>query len=572
MDNKGFLAGAEGDSLVADVPSGVICYRGQMVHIPLGEQIISGEVVEYKDGKASIQSYAGSKGLYQGLTVEFLDKRLTAKLGPGLLENVFTGLQQPFKAFDQFIETTTLVDPLDKERKWGFTSLVKKDQIVKPGEILAEVEEGNIKHRILLPFSCDPEEEYRVVEIMPSPCTVDETILIVNNGKQDIKITMSQEWPIRESVPKYCYKGITQPSVPLKFSLRTTDYIFRVLEGQVSSIMGDFGVGKTTFLVKLMTSGAADIFIVILTGERAKEVAETIKEDLANAVTADGTPLMKRAVIIANSSKMNMSSRIASIRMGTTIGMYYTLMGYRVISFIDSFTRLAQAELEFSQVLEKFMGKGGYPPEMAVSIPAFFSRAGVYQTLDKRQGSHTILTTISPPAGDAGDPIVEGIRSVVNGSYYELLRTRAAKGHYPASEPSVCKTFNKTPEATEISDAYTKGKNSFERSEKLGRDNVSYQQLIEGAKYQAINMGFFTQDFRHKLDGRPSKERGEAQFDMALKMARWAPLESCLPREELEAVSEKLVKLYIKLRYEEDMQPAIDEILSILSSGVKSDG
>jgi len=572
MDNKGILIGAEGDSLVAEVPPGISCYRGQVVHIPLGDSVISGEVVEFKNGRASIQSYAGSEGLFQGIPVEFLPKRLVAKLGPGLLGNVFTGLQQPFNSFGQFIDTKKMVEPLDLERKWTFVPAVEKDQIVRPGDILGEVEEGPLKHKVLLPFSFDQKKTYRVVRISSGAYTIEEPILVVDDGKKDISVSMSQDWPIRESIPSPCYKGIRQSYNPLKFNLRTTDSIFRVCEGQVSSIMGDFGVGKTTFLVKLMTSGAADVFTVILTGERAKEVAETIKEDLANAVTSEGKPLMGQTIIIANSSKMNMSSRIASIRMGTTIGMYYAMMGYKVISFIDSFTRLAQAELEFSQVLEKFMGKGGYPPEMAVNIPAFFSRAGVYNLLDgKTEGSHTILTTISPPAGDAGDPIVEGIRSVVNGSYFELLRPRAAKGHYPASEPSVCKSFNITPEADEILQAYNKGKQSFERSEKLGKENVSYHQLVESTKYQVINLGFFTQDFRHPIDGKPPEERTDAQFNVALGVARWQPLEKDIERDELDTLGESLVKLCIRLRYEDEHKALVDEIMSVLLRGGEND-
>jgi len=572
MDNKGILIGAEGDSLVAEVPAGVVCYRGQVVHIPLGKSVISGEVVEFKNGRASIQSYAGSEDLFQGLSVEFLDKRLSARLGPGLLGNVFTGLQQPFDCFGQFIDAKKIVEPLDLEKRWDFVPVVKKDQILRPGDVVGEVDEGPLKHKILIPFAFSPKKKYRVVRTTQGSHKINDVVLVLNDGKQDIDVTMCHDWPIRESVPSYCYSGIKQSSKQLRFNLRTTDCIFRVQEGQVSSIMGDFGVGKTTFLVKLMTSGAADVFTVILTGERAKEVAETIKEDLANAVTSEGKPLMGQTVIIANSSKMNMSSRIASIRMGTTVGMYYAMMGYRVISFIDSFTRLAQAELEFSQVLEKFMGKGGYPPEMAVNIPAFFSRAGVYNLLDKKsEGSHTLLTTISPPAGDAGDPIVEGIRSVVSGSYFELLRTRAAKGHYPASEPSVCKTFNMTPEGSEISIAYDKGKQSFERSEKLGKENVSYHQLIESSRYQIINLGFFTQDFRHKIDGKPPQERVDKQFDVALSVARWLPSEANMSRERLDKVTEQLVKLSIRLRYDEDAEQLLQDIESLLLEGAGKD-
>ncbi|MBI2076664.1 MAG: V-type ATP synthase subunit A [Candidatus Aenigmarchaeota archaeon] len=393
--------------------------------VKVGDEKLLGEVIEIEGDKAIIQVYEDTSGLKPGEPVENTDNPLTVELGPGLLANIYDGVQRPLPEIKallgDFIKRGAYVSSLDKKKKWHFVPAAKKGERVDGGRIIGTVKEYNIIHKILVP----PAVKGVITEIKKEgDYTVDDAIGTVD-GKE---IKMMQKWPIRKPRPS---KEKLLPEMPMITGQRVLDALFPVAKGGTASVPGPFGAGKTVVGHQLAKWSDVDIFVYIGCGERGNEMTEVLKEFPELLDPKTGKPLMERTVLIANTSNMPVAAREASIYTGITIAEYYRDMGYNVALMADSTSRWAEAMREISSRLEEMPGEEGYPAYLSARLSEFYERAGRVVTLNNETGSVTIIGAVSPPGGDLSEPVTQATQRVVK-TYWALDAKLANRRHFPA--------------------------------------------------------------------------------------------------------------------------------------------
>ena len=390
-----------------------------------------GEVIEMRGDRASVQVYEETGGLGPGEEVVSTGAPLSVELGPGLLEGIYDGIQRPLRklmqASGERIGRGIDMPALDHEKKWEFKPVVKKGAEVAAGDIIGIVRENSVvEHRIMVP----PEVKGKVKSIKEGAFTVDETVCVLEGEKGEIKLTMLQKWPVRIGRP---YKGKMSPSMPLISGQRVIDTFFPVAKGGAACIPGPFGSGKTVVQHQLAKWADADIIVYVGCGERGNEMTDVLNEFPELVDTRSGEPLMKRTVLIANTSDMPVAAREASIYTGITIAEYFRDMGYNVAIMADSSSRWAEALREMSGRLEEMPGEEGYPAYLSSRLASYYERAGVVRTLgtDNRIGSVTAISAVSPPGGDLSEPVSQATLRIVK-VFWGLSSALAYKRHFPA--------------------------------------------------------------------------------------------------------------------------------------------
>ncbi len=390
-----------------------------------------GEVIEMRGDRASIQVYEETGGLGPGEEVTCTGEPLSVELGPGLLEGIYDGIQRPLRKLMEVsgdrIGRGIDMPAIDHERKWKFTPVVGKGAQVTGGDIIGIVRENSVaEHRIMVP----PGVSGKVKSIKEGEFTVDETVCTLTGSKGDIKLTMMQKWPVRVGRP---YKSKVAPTMPLISGQRVIDTFFPVAKGGAACIPGPFGSGKTVVQHQLAKWADADIIVYVGCGERGNEMTDVLNEFPQLIDPKSGQPLMKRTVLIANTSDMPVAAREASIYTGITIAEYFRDMGYNVAIMADSSSRWAEALREMSGRLEEMPGEEGYPAYLSSRLASYYERAGVVNTLgtDNRMGSVTAISAVSPPGGDLSEPVSQATLRIVK-VFWGLSSSLAYKRHFPA--------------------------------------------------------------------------------------------------------------------------------------------
>ena len=401
--------------------------------VRVGEQRLIGEILNMSGGSASIQVYEETSGLGPGAEVVTTGAPLSVELGPGLIENIYDGIQRPLEVIRERTQSNNLprgveVPALDREKKWDFTAVAAPGDVVSGGDVLGTVQEtDSILHKIMVP----PNRKGKVVSIQSGSYTVTEPVCVLEeeNG-QKVELPMMQKWPVRVGRP---YKRKHPPLVPLQSGQRIVDTFFPVAKGGTAAIPGPFGSGKTVMQHALAKWSDVDVVVYIGCGERGNEMTDVLREFPELVDPRTGQSLMKRTVLIANTSDMPVAAREASIYTGITIAEYFRDMGYAVAVIADSTSRWAEALREMSGRLEEMPGEEGYPAYLASRLAQFYERAGVVECLgsDERRGSVTAIGAVSPPGGDTSEPVSQATMRIVK-VFWALDSSLAYARHFPA--------------------------------------------------------------------------------------------------------------------------------------------
>lgn len=401
--------------------------------VRVSEEKLMGEIIELHGDEAAIQVYEETAGIKPGDPVYRTGRTMSVALAPGLLESIYDGVQRPLKTIEevagnQYIKRGIEADPVDMTRKWKFNPVAKVGDTVVAGDVLGEVQETTVvMHKVMVP----PGMSGTIASIQTGEFAVTEEVatLTLENGDTE-SITMLQYWPIRTARPK---AAKIFPTEPLRTGGRSIDTFFPIAKGGAGSIPGPFGAGKTVTQQSIAKYCDAEIIVYIGCGERGNEMTEVLTEFPHLKDPNTGEPLMKRTILIANTSNMPVAAREASVYTGITIAEYYRDMGYNVALMADSTSRWAEAMREISGRLEEMPGEEGYPAYLASRTAEFYERAGIVTALgsEGRTGSLTVIGAVSPPGGDLSEPVSQATLRVTK-TFWALDSGLAYKKHFPS--------------------------------------------------------------------------------------------------------------------------------------------
>ena len=400
--------------------------------VRVGKDRLIGEIIEMRGDRASIQVYEETAGLGCGDAVVSTGEPLSVELGPGLMTNIYDGIQRPLEVMYEKYGSNIIkgIDekPLSRDKKWTFTATVKAGDRVKAGDVLGTVNETElVLHKILVPFGKDGTVE----EIQSGDFTVTEKIgSIKNDAGKSFDVTLMQKWPVRKGRP---YAKKLSPDVPLVTGQRVIDALFPIAKGGAACVPGPFGSGKTVVQHQLAKWSNVDIVVYIGCGERGNEMTDVLREFPELKDPRSGYSLMKRTVLIANTSDMPVAAREASIYTGITIAEYFRDMGYSVAVIADSSSRWAEALREMSGRLEEMPGEEGYPAYLTSRLAQFYERAGNVICLgsDARHGTLSAIGAVSPQGGDISEPVSQATLRIVK-VFWGLDSSLAYRRHFPA--------------------------------------------------------------------------------------------------------------------------------------------
>ncbi len=429
MEQKGTIIKVAGPLVVAKGLPGAKMYEVMKV----SDKGLIGEVIEIDGDEVSIQVYEETSGVGPGEPVEATGTTMSVDLGPGLLESIYDGIQRPLPLLEDasgaFMERGIEVPALDQKKKWKFEPTVKAGDTVVAGDTIGEVQETNlIRHKIMVPPAI---QGGKITDIKSGDHTIVDVIATLEDDKgEKHELKMMQKWSIRKPRP---VKTKKVPNVPLISGTRILDMLFPIMKGGAGCIPGPFGAGKTVTQQSLAKYCDAQVIVYIGCGERGNEMTEVLQEFPHLEDPNTGEPLMKRTILIANTSNMPVAAREASVYTGITIAEYYRDMGYNVALMADSTSRWAEALREMSGRLEEMPGEEGYPAYLGSRTAEFYERAGIVDCLgsDERIGSLTAIGAVSPPGGDLSEPVTQNTLRVTK-VFWGLDAKLAYRRHFPA--------------------------------------------------------------------------------------------------------------------------------------------
>ena len=399
--------------------------------VRVSDKKLIGEIIELRGDKASIQVYEETSGLGPGENVYSTGDPLSVELAPGLIEGIYDGIQRPLEKLKEAsgdrISRGIDIPAIDHDKKWRFVPTKKAGDKVSSGDVIGTVKENEIVTvKIMVPFGV----EGTIEKIEEGDFTVDETVAVVKTAKGEKNLKMLQRWPVRKGRP---YKEKLSPSMPMVTGQRVIDTLFPIARGGVAAVPGPFGSGKTVVQHQLAKWADADIIVYVGCGERGNEMTDVLKEFPELKDPKTGQSLMKRTILIANTSDMPVAAREASIYTGITIAEYFRDMGYNVAIMADSTSRWAEALREMSGRLEEMPGEEGYPAYLSSRLAEFYERAGIVKVLGNEDtvGSITAIGAVSPPGGDLSEPVSQATLRIVK-VFWGLSASLAYKRHFPA--------------------------------------------------------------------------------------------------------------------------------------------
>ena len=506
----GTITGINGNMLTV-VFDGTIT-QNEVGYAIRGKERLKSEVIRILGNKAFMQVFESTKGLKVGNQVEFTSELLSVQLGPGLLTQIYDGLQNPLPelaaAHGFFLPKGVVLDALSTDTKWKFTPIVKKGDIVQKGHYLGWVPETQFKHFIMVPFYFQGELTVESVQ-KAGNYKINETICTLKDEKGQVhELTMIFEWPVK--LPISAYKQKILPTQPLITKARIIDTFFPVAKGGTYCIPGPFGAGKT--VLQQITSRWADVDIVIIAacGERAGEIVETMREFPELIDPRTGKSLMERTIIIANTSSMPVAAREASVYTAATLGEYYRQMGLDVLLLADSTSRWAQAMRELSGRLEEIPGEEAFPAYLESRIAEFYERSGLVELYDGKQGSLTIGGTVSPAGGNFEEPVTQATLKVV-GAFHGLSRERSNARRFPAIHPleswSKYESFVAKEKIDGARDILEKGSNVHQMMMVVGEEGTSLEDFMIYLKSEFLDAVYLQQNAFDPVDAATSPER-----------------------------------------------------------------
>ena len=496
--------------------------------VQVSDNRLVGEIIEMRGDRASIQVYEETTGIGPGDPVYTTGEPLSVELGPGLLEAMFDGIQRPLEEFRKlsgdFLTRGTKVDNLNREKKWHFVPTAKVGDKVIGGDIIGTVQETPlILHKIMVPIGISGE----ITSITEGLFTIIDDICVLDDTQ---KIQMLQKWPVRKGRP---FKKKLNPDVPLLTGQRVIDTFFPVAKGGTAAIPGPFGSGKTVVQHQLAKWADTEIVVYVGCGERGNEMTDVLMEFPEIIDPATGESLMKRTVLIANTSNMPVAAREASIYTGITLAEYFRDMGYSVAIMADSTSRWAEALREMSGRLEEMPGDEGYPAYLASRAAAFYERAGkvICNGSDDREGAITVIGAVSPPGGDISEPVSQATLRIVK-VFWGLDHALSYKRHFPAINWLNSYTLYQTKmdhwmaANIDVDFARNRAKAMTLLQEEaqlqeivrlVGRDSLSYEDQLKLEATKSIREDYLQQNAFHEIDTFCSLQKQNKMLKLILK-------------------------------------------------------
>ena len=485
-----------------------------------GEVRLKSEVIRVRGTKADLQVFEATNGIKLGDMVEFTGQLLSVELGPGILTQVYDGLQNPLndlaKSGEFFLQRGVYLPALDREVKWDYTSVAKVGDILVAGDTIGTTPEKLFTHQIMLPFAMKGEWEVTDVTANGS-YTVGTVIVKVKQGDETHDLNMIQEWPVKQPID--CYEERLLPVEPLITQARTIDAFFPVAKGGTFCTPGPFGAGKTVLQHALSQKSEVDIVIVAACGERAGEVVEVLREFPHLDDPRTGGKMIDRTIIICNTSSMPVAAREASVYTAVTLAEYYRQMGLDVLMLADSTSRWAQALREMSGRLEEIPGEESFPAYLESLIAAFYERAGLVRLKNGQTASVTIGGAVSPAGGNFEEPVTQATLKVV-GCFLGLSRERSDARRYPAINPlESWSKYSSFIESASIDSARATLKQGTEVNQMmkvLGEDGISDDDFVTYMKAEFLDFVFLQQNTFDAIDGGTPADRQVYCFDRML--------------------------------------------------------
>ena len=511
----GIVTGVNGNLITAEFDGSV--KKNEVCYVIVGDERLKGEVIRITNGVASMQVYEMTNGVKVGDRVELSGELLSVELGPGLLGQVYDGLQNPLPELaDQcgfFLKRGVYLDPIP-DKSWEFTPVAKVGDSVQAGDTLGTVPEGLFTHQIMVPFGLK-DEGWVVKSIKPKGSyPVRDTVAVLENRLGETKeLSMVFSWPIKEMV--HCYDERLRPDETMVTQIRCIDTFLPVVKGGTFCVPGPFGAGKTVLQHMEAKNAAVDVVVVAACGERAGEVVEVLKEFPELIDPRTGRSLMERTIIICNTSSMPVAAREASVYTAVTIAEYYRQMGLDVLLLADSTSRWAQAMREMSGRLEEIPGEEAFPAYLESVIASFYERAGKVRLHDGRTASITIGGTVSPAGGNFDEPVTQATLKVV-GAFHGLSRERSDARKYPSIHPiDSWSKYQGIVDMEKVNQARAILRRSIEVNQMMmvvGEEGTSAEDYIIYQKGELLDAVYLQQNSFDPIDAACSPERQKRVF------------------------------------------------------------
>ncbi len=519
--NKGHIVGINGNMLTVEFDTSVT--QNEVAYAVLGDVRLKSEVIRVRGRRADLQVFESTGGLKVGDAIEFTGELLSLALGPGLLTQVYDGLQNPLGKLAEkagfFLKRGLYMDPLDASSEWDFTPIAKVGDKLSASDRIGSVPEGIFKHYIMLPFSF--RGTWEVLEVAkPGVYKLNSVMAKVKDEKGDVReVTMVQHWPVK--LPVTCYKEKLLPTEPLITQQRIIDTFFPVAQGGTFCTPGPFGAGKTVLQHSLSRYAEADVVIVAACGERAGEVVEILREFPHLEDPRTGKTLIDRSIIICNTSSMPVAAREASVYTAITLAEYYRQMGLNCLLLADSTSRWAQALREMSGRLEEIPGEEAFPAYLESLIAGFYERAGLVVLNDGTKGSITIGGAVSPAGGNFEEPVTQATLKVV-GAFLGLSRERSSARRFPSIHPLESWSHYKSiVDAAQIEKArkmLRRGNEVNQMMKVIGEEGTNIDDFEIYLKSEFIDFVYLQQNTFDKVDGASSKERQQYMFTKVVEV------------------------------------------------------
>ena len=519
--SSGRVVGVTGNMVTVEYTGSV--RMNEVGYILADERQLKSEVIRIRGNLAELQVFEMTRGIGIGDDVNFTSELLAVTLGPGLLTQIFDGLQNPLPKLAEtrgfFLDRGYYLPSLGDDKKWSFTPRIKVGDRVTAGDVLGTVPEGIFTHRIMVPFALTANYQVESISEAGSYTIAEKIADIREDGGESIPLTMSFQWPVKRPIKVYAER--LRPTEPLVTRIRILDTFFPVAKGGTYCIPGPFGSGKTVLQQLTSRYADADIVIIAACGERAGEVVETLREFPELLDPRTGRSLMERTIIVVNTSSMPVAAREASVYTAVTMAEYYRQMGLDVLLLADSTSRWAQAMREMSGRLEEIPGEEAFPAYLESVIAGFYERAGIVRLRDGTTGSVTIGGTVSPAGGNFEEPVTQGTLKVV-GAFHGLSRQRAEARRFPAIHP--LDSWSKyrgiaDPKKVEYArNLLFRGDEVNQMMKVVGEEGTSLDDYILYLKGEFIDFVYLQQNAFDPVDAATSAERQRYVFDLLLKI------------------------------------------------------
>ncbi|MGD9043768.1 MAG: V-type ATP synthase subunit A [Desulfobacterales bacterium] len=556
------------ESLVNIDTGGKAIKKNEVGFICVGNERLMAEVLRVQGNTADMQVFEDTRGVRVGDQVEMSDQMLSVSLGPGLLGQVFDGLQNPLALLARdhgfFLPRGVDVFPLDPKKKWDFTPTVSNGDKLVAGQPIGTVQEGLFRHKIMIPFN-EP-EAVEVTWIQQGSFSVKTPVARIQTADgTERELTMVQSWPVRRPIPETMIRRRhaerLYPTEPMTTTTRIIDTFFPIARGGMACIPGPFGAGKTVLQSLISRYSTVDIVIVTACGERAGEVVETIREFPETKDPRTGGSLMDRTIIICNTSSMPVAARESSIYTGITLGEYYRQMGYNVLMIADSTSRWAQAMRETSGRMEEIPGEEAFPAYLDSSVKNIYERAGVIKCPDQSIGSLTMIGTVSPAGGNFEEPVTQATLATVK-TFLGLSYDRAYKRFYPAIDPLISWSryldqlkdwFAENLGPGWVSDVKAmqellhQGDSIYQMMQVTGEEGISIEDYMVWQKATLLDMVFLQQDAFDDVDASMPLERQLESFQLIKDLIQRNY--QFKDKEEAHNIFTQITSLYKNLNY-----------------------